>query len=220
MRKLLFMAILIACSAPLASAQTTDDYDKFNFFAGYSHNRVDTGIDSDEFDFSNADFDDVVNEREGFNGFNVSATGNLSRYVGIKGDYSFHRKSFGDIFENPALCVPGPCPDVRVDVDADLHNFVGGIQIRDNAKETRVKPFAHAMAGVAHARFNVTADDTFSVFDSEQSETGLAGVFGGGIDFRINDRFDFRAVQFDYNPTRLGDQTQHNYRIGIGIVIK
>ena len=141
--------------------------------------------------------------REGFHGVNLSATGNVSRYVGIKGDYAFHRKSF-DISDGLDTA----------NVDADLHTLVGGVQFKDNSKETKVKPFAHLMAGLAHARFDV--DD----FDFSESETGFAGVIGGGIDIRVNERVDFRAVQFDYAPTRLGDQTQHNFRIGIGIVFR
>jgi hypothetical protein len=56
--------------------------------------------------------------------------------------------------------------------------------------------------------------------DFEDSETGFAGAFGGGVDFRINDRVDFRAIQFDYAPTRLGGETQHNFRIGVGVVFR
>src|SRR5918993_1388941 len=90
MRKILFAAILMAFSSVAALAQTTsDDYDKVNVFAGFSHNRVDTGIDNED-----PEIDDIFDEREGFNGFNASVTGNVNRYVGLKFDYSFHQKSF------------------------------------------------------------------------------------------------------------------------------
>ena len=201
MRKIFLMAILIACAAPFTSAQTSDDYNKVDVFVGFSHNRVDTGIsDEDE------DIDDILDEREGFNGFNASVAGNVSRYVGLKGDYSFHRKSFND------ATLPG------VDINSDLHNFVAGVQFKDNAKATKVRPFAHLMAGVAHAKVSVNDED--DVFDFDESETGFSGIIGGGVDFRINDRVDFRAVQFDYNPTRLGGETQHNFRVGIGVVFR
>jgi hypothetical protein len=172
----------------------------FRSFVGYSHNRVDTGISDDD-----PDFDDIVDEREGFHGYNASVTGNVSRYVGLKGDYAFHRKSF-DITDGVDT----------FNVDSDAHTLVGGVQFKDNAKETKVKPFAHLMAGFAHVRVDI---EGVPDFDGE-SETGFAGVIGGGLDFRINDRVDFRAVQFDYNPTRLGGSTQHNFRVGIGIVFR
>lgn len=198
MRKLILLAVIIACAALPTFAQT--DYNKVEGAVLFSHNRVDTGIgDEDE------DLDDIIDEREGFNGFNASVTGNMSRYVGLKADYAFHRKGFDETFGG-----------FNIDVNSDVHTFVGGVQFKDNSKETKVKPFGHLMAGVAHARFSV--DGAPAGFDFTESETGFAGVFGGGIDIRVSENVDFRAVQFDYNPTRLGDATQHNFRIGIGIV--
>lgn len=207
MRKLILLAAFILCATPLTFAQTTTgDYDKVNVFAGFSHNRVDTGISDNDPDLS-----DIVDEREGFNGFNASVTGNVSRYVGLKFDYSFHRndQDFGQ-------ALPG------FGLKTDLHNFLGGVQIKDNAKTGTVKPFAHALIGAAHARFDVRGltPAQQAAFDIDDSDTGFAAAIGGGLDFRLNDRLDLRAVQVDYNPTRLGDETQHNFRIGIGIVIK
>jgi opacity protein-like surface antigen len=197
------LAIFIACAAPFTFAQT--DYNKVEFYGGFSHNRVDTGISNND-----PEFDDIIDEREGFNGFNTSITGNVSRYVGIKGDYAFHRKTF-DVTTGIAGV---PTFGVR----SDLHNLLGGVQIKDNSKETKVKPFAHFMAGVAHATFDVTnVPAALGTFDD--SETGFAAAIGGGIDFRVSPRVDIRAFQFDYNPTRLGDETQHNFRVGVGIVI-
>lgn len=207
MRKILFAAILMALSSVAAFAQTTSDYDKVNVFAGFSHNRVDTGIDNND-----PEIDDIFDEREGFNGFNASVTGNVSRYVGLKFDYSFHQKSF----------------DFGADsTDFRLHNFLGGVQVKDNSKEGgRARPFAHFLVGAARASADLTEFDD----DLEDiSETGLAFGIGGGLDVRVNDRLDVRAIQFDYNPTRFSlnngvinnnTETLHNFRIGVGIVIK
>ena len=78
MRKLFMAALFIACTAPFTFAQTASkgDYNKYDIYAGFSHDRVD------------------IDGREGFNGVEGAITGNLSRYFGLKGDYSFHRKSF------------------------------------------------------------------------------------------------------------------------------
>lgn len=198
MKKLIMLALLVACTASVASAQTTGEYNKFEFFGGYSHNRVDTGVDNND-----PEFDDIIDEREGFNGFNTSVTGNVSRYVGLKFDYSYHQRSLEFLNDTTT---------------ARLHNFLGGVQFKDNTKDAdkKVKPFAHALVGGAHAQIDLTQfDDSLTDF----SETGVAGAIGGGVDIRINDRFDFRAVQFDYNPTRFDGETQHNFRIGVGIVI-
>ncbi len=210
MGKFLFLAILMVSCASMAFAQTSD-YNKFEFYGGYSHNRVDTGIEDSE-----PQLDDIVDEREGFHGLNTSVTGNLNRYFGLKADFAGHfkRKTF-------------PIGTARVDIDSTILNFLGGVQVKDNSKETRFKPFMHALAGVARARnqADFSNDVCIAVFpspcpqDFSDSDTGFAAVLGGGLDIRASRRIDIRAFQFDYNPTRVFDATQHNFRIGVGIVI-
>lgn len=213
MLKTISIATIIIACASIAAAQS--DYKKFEFFAGYSHNRIDTGIGDDD-----PDLGDIVDEREGFNGFEVSATGNLTRYFGIKGDFSGHLKSRTVPFGSIAV------PSAAADVDSRLFNFLGGVQLKDNSTEGTFKPFAHALVGAAHVRNRVdfNADVCIAVVpspcptDFTDSETGFAAAFGGGIDIRASDRISIRAIQLDYNPTRLFDSTQHNFRIGVGIV--
>ncbi len=210
MRKLVLFAILIVATASMAFAQSTDDYHKVEVYGGYSHNRVDTGIDDNDPELS-----DIVNEREGFNGFNASITGNFTRYVGLKGDFSGHFKS-----------KTFPIGAASVDIDSTVYNFLGGVQIKDNSKETRFKPFVHALIGAARVRNKIDFSNNVcaAVFpspcpvDATETETGFAGAFGGGLDIRAGKRVDIRVIQFDYNPTHVFDQTQHNFRIGAGIV--
>ena len=208
-KSILIGTIILAC-ASIAAAQS--DYKKFEFFGGFSHNRVDTGLGDEEPALA-----DVINEREGFNGFEVSATGNFTRYLGLKGDFSGH-------FKNKTFGIPG-LPGSNVEVDSRLFNFLGGVQIKDNSTEGTFKPFAHALAGVAHARNSVDFNNVVCVAivpspcsPFTESETGFAAAFGGGLDIRASDRVSIRAIQVDYNPTRLFDSTQHNFRIGVGIV--
>lgn len=211
MSKLLLIAIVIVACAAMSFAQSTSDYNKVEFLGGFSHNRVDTGIDDSETELS-----DIVNEREGFNGFNASITGNVTRYVGLKFDLAGHFKTKNFPFGQAGL-----------EIDSSVFNFLGGVQLKDNSKETRIKPFAHALVGGARVRNKINFSDNFciTVFpspclqDSDTSETGLAGALGGGLDFRVSNRLDVRAIQFDYNPTRIADATQHNFRVGVGIVI-
>lgn len=197
MRKLFMAAVLIACTAPFTFAQTTgDEYNKVDVGILFSHNRVDTGFADPNQNF--------ISEREGFNGVEAFVKGNVSRYAGLVGDYSFHRKSFGETFGA-----------TTVDVDVDLHTLMGGVEIKDNNKETKVKPFARGLVGFQHARAKVTGITGF-----DESETGFSAAIGGGVDFRVSPRVDIRAIQFDYNPTRLGGDTQHNFRIGVGIIFR
>jgi hypothetical protein len=192
------MALLIACAAPFTFAQT-GDYNKYDVGVLYSHNRVDTGVEDPSGNF--------FEEREGFHGFEVFAKGNLSRYAGLKGSYSFNRKSFD---------IGGTTPATTFDVDVDLHQFLGGVEFKDNAPETKVKPFARGLVGLAHSR----AKSSNATLSFEESENDFAAAIGGGVDFRINDRVDFRAFQFDWNPIRGNGETSHNFRIGIGFIFR
>src|SRR5918993_2776854 len=131
MRKLFMAALFIACTSSFAFAQT-DDYNKYDVGVLYSHNRQDVGVQDPGQNF--------LDEREGFHGVELFAKGNVSRYVGLKGSYSFNRKSFD---------IDGGTAATTFDVDADLHQFLGGVELKDNAVETKVKPFAHVMAGGA-----------------------------------------------------------------------
>ena len=159
MRKLFMAALFIACTAPFTFAQTATggDYNKYDIYAGFSHDRV-----------------DISSGREGFNGVEGAITGNLSRYFGLKGDYSFHRKDFNGS-------------------TVDLHTLVG----------------------FQHARFNTSGITGFT-----DTDNGFAAVIGGGLDFRVSPRVDFRAIQVDYNPTHFGGDTQHNFRVGVGIIFR
>lgn len=205
MSKLFLLAILIAVCAPIGFAQSTDDYNKIEFYGGYSHNRVDTGEGGGSF----------IDNREGFNGFNAAVTGNITRYVGLKFDLAGH-------YKQKSLAIGSG----SVDFDSSLYNFLGGVQVKDNSKEGTFKPFAQALVGVARGRNRVqfngiicTAIIPTPCTNFTETDTGFGGAFGGGLDIKLNDRIDIRAVQVDYNPTRLFGDTQHNFRIGAGIVI-
>jgi hypothetical protein len=202
--------LMIAC-ASIAAAQSAD-YKKFEVFAGYSHNRVDTGIGADD-----DDIDDFLDEREGFHGFNVSATGNVTRYIGFKFDVSGHFKS---------RSVPFGTIASAADIDSQIYNFLGGVQLKDNSTDVTFKPFAHALVGLGHVRAKVNFSNDFCIaispspcpVDSTESENGFAGAFGGGIDIRASDKIDIRVIQIDYNPMRVSGTTLHNFRFGVGIV--
>lgn len=84
MKKFVFALLLTIVSSGLATSQSTDDYKKAEFFAGYSHGQVDGS--TFRFVETNSDFRDSGPLK--FNGFNVAGVYNVSRYVGIKGDFS------------------------------------------------------------------------------------------------------------------------------------
>ena len=211
MKRFLLSLALIGAVSTFASAQT--DYKKGEFFIGYSHGQVDSGIDSGD------SVNSFFNDRIGFNGFEAAGVYNVSRYVGIKGDVS-------GTYNSTQFSFPAGSQTVTVDTSNSLYNFLGGVQIKDNANEGRFKPFAHALVGAGHGRTKVNSVTCVSTpplpctFDALESDTGLAGAFGAGIDIRLNDRVDFRAIQVDYNPIKFENSTDHNVRFSIGFVIK
>lgn len=197
MRKIFFLFMLLVCIVPSALAQSSDDYNKVEFFGGFSHNRVDTG------------FNGVSNDRVGFNGFNTSITANVSRYIGFKFDFAgqYNKQNFN---------TP---PVVNFDAKTSLYTYLGGVQFKDNSTEKKVKPFAHFLVGGATARVRLTSSAVVPNVFANDSNSGFAAAVGGGIDIRAGKRFDIRIAQVDYNPTRFEGTTQHNFRFGFGIVI-
>lgn len=140
----------------------------------------------------------------------------------MKGDISgtYNSTRFSETFVDPTT---GTTFSTSFNTKNQLYNFVGGVQVKDNSREGRFKPFAHAMAGLGHARTKIrevacTPAALCPVGNESFTENGLSGVFGGGIDFKVNNRIQIRAIQLDYNPIRFDGDTSHNVRIGAGIV--
>lgn len=211
-----FLALCIGALAGFSVNAQTTDHKKAEAYIGYSASSTDTGVSP------NDDFSDLVNEREGFHGFEVAGVYNFHRYVGFKGSVSgtYNNKNFD--FSVPTTEGTG---QVSFDTNNSLYNFLGGVQFKDNASDARIKPFAHVLIGAGHGRVKVKnlfcdTDVECGGFAGTTSETGFAGAFGGGIDVRLNNRVDLRLIQVDYNPIRFDNATTHNVRFGIGFVFK
>ncbi len=229
MKRLLAVATLFLVIAPTAMAQ--DDYYRLEFFGGYSA----LSFDNLGGDTSSPAVNDLLNEKNTLRGFNLGLTYNFNKYFGVKGDYSLHLRE--DNFSRPAGSGT---------IDSTVQNFLGGIQVKNNALDgPRFKPFGHALFGVANQKLDVDSPQLGTVLgisDFHVNETSFAMAFGGGIDIKLTDRIDIRAVQVDWNIIRRGDQQlgivllptpfqtvgqpfvlpgtrQDNLRLGVGIVI-
>ena len=199
-----FCLTIILSICTFAQTSTGDEYKKYEFFVGYSNQQI-----------------DVPNSAT-FNGFEVSVTRNIHRYFGIKADVSgaYRNTSFSSTISNGTTVT-----SFSADQKGSIYNFLGGIQVKDNATEGRFKPFAHALVGVAHTRSkisNVVCQGTNCppLAESTFHDTGFGGAFGGGLDIKINNRIDFRALQVDYNPVYTSSSFDNNVRFGIGFVFK
>jgi hypothetical protein len=185
------------------------DSSKNEFYVGYSHQR---------FDGSSAN--------DSLNGFEVAYTRSIHRFLGVKGLVS---GAFGGNDFSSTLTDPNTGPfTLSSRYDRQSYNFAGGIQVKDFKSDSRLKPFAHALAGVAHNRVKVDGPVcTAGVcppaifplpFDSTSSNFTM--ILGGGLDVKINRKVDLRLIQVDYNPVFRGFGTENNVRFGIGLVFK
>jgi opacity protein-like surface antigen len=79
-------------------------------------------------------------------------------------------------------------------------------------------PFAEALFGVAHAGASIGGGTLGS------TQNSFAMAIGGGVDYRLTNRFSLRPLEVDYLLTRFNEgtpnnQTQNNLRASTGIVI-
>jgi len=226
MRKMFFVIALLMAILPMAMAQSNDR--KGEFFVGYSNLQAE-GI-PDRNDPSNTFSNDFFDRRKGLHGVNLSGAGYFTSVLGLKGDFSYHRNEDGTDLING-----------RDSINTNVFYFMGGPVLKFR-NASRIEPFVHALAGGAHTRFevesrrNVTGGGTTRT-SFDVGSTDFAAAIGGGIDFRLGDRFSIRAIQVDYAPVFLRDrslnvlgsagaiqpitlegQRQDNIRISVGIV--
>jgi opacity protein-like surface antigen len=239
-RKLLLSIFFISLCASAALAQSSDDYNKVEFYGGYSYNRVQSNAKSSTAfgttfencsraatDIIGRNFQTYFCQRHSFNGFDTSITYNLNRYFGVKANVTGHSKTipFTDVFDGTAETNT---------VTERIYNFLGGVQVKNNGRDARLKPFAHVLVGAArNSRREVnTSPIPLDNFTNRSKVTSFAMKLGGGLDVRLNRRFDVRLIEFDYNPIFTRDyivsgnpfdaihvkgRTAHNFTIGFGI---
>jgi hypothetical protein len=157
-----------------------------NIFFGYSYAHADIGS----------------SERTNLNGWNGSLEGKVLPWVGIVADGSGHygKQDFFNICPNPGPCSP-------VSVDGTVYSVQFGPRISFSIGKMR--PFAHALFGVAHVKLESA--------DFSPSDTSFSSAIGGGLDYSLIPLFSWR-VQADNLQTRFFDGTQNNLRISTGVV--
>ena len=208
MNKLALLGLVVLSSFASALAQ---DEKKPEFFGGYSFESIDSGINSTDVGTTTS-----LNNRFKANGFQISGTGYLTKRFGITADFSGHFNNRTDFFD----ATPGRSK-------LSLYNITGGPQFRFRTTG-RFTPFAQALAGVARRNFTETIDSISTSYID--NTTSFALNLGGGVDYKLSDRFGWRIVQFDYNPIFLrsrtvnslaiADRTLNGFRFSTGIVIK
>jgi opacity protein-like surface antigen len=219
-----------------------EDYNKVEFYGGYSYANVDPNVETlviagqplDPCSSAGAaalgsNFQDFFCDRRSYNGFDTSITYNFTRYFGITGNLTGHYKS--DRFVDPDSSGIGID---TIDTTESIYNFLVGLQVKDNRKSARFKPFAHVLLGAAYYTGTEVQTSTApnNNFTTKDNVTSFAMKVGGGIDVRVHRNIDIRLVEVDYNPIFAGDhspeapfplaikgRTANNFTAGTGIVI-
>jgi hypothetical protein len=89
--------------------------------------------------------------------------------------------------------------------------FVGGGPRLALRGHSRIEPWVHAVVGVEHFRFNQTAGVL-------GTNTALAGVGGGGIDFRLTPHTSFR-MEGDWLASRFFSANQRHFQAVSSLVL-
>lgn len=145
-------------------------------------------------------------------GWDLTATVNANRWLGIAGD-------FGGYYGSPTKMEtfkPANCVLCTGDVTATLHNmhtFTGGPQL--SVRSGNVTGFAHVLLGGARVR----ADFGGVAGSATVSKTEFTMIAGGGFDLGFARHLAFR-IQPDYFLTKILDRTQNNFRFSAGVVWK
>ncbi len=192
MKKLSLLTLLLVL-CPTMSAVAQEEAPKVEMFGGYSYLRINPG--------------DGVNSVSA-HGFNTSLAGNITRSIGIVGEFSRFSKSLSvsDVIDDPVFGA--------IEARARVSTLMFGP--RFTLRGGNAEPFVHALFGAAHGKFNA------SVAGVSESASGVAFAYalGGGLDIKVHDNFAIRIAQLDYIQARIGGEGLNNLRYSAGVVIR
>ena len=220
MKRLGFVVAMILCISTLAIAQ---DFPKVEVFGGYSLLKSDTGVDTAE---GLGGIDIPIPGLEGANisnlnasnwqkkGFAASFTYNATSVFGIEGLVRYNTGNVLDL----DVTVQG----VTVPLEAKLKDLAVAAGPKFTFRnDSPVTPFAHALIGVDRMKIDVSASALGQSMAVEAlSDNSFGLTLGGGIDVKVNDNFAIRLVQADYYMTRHFEDTQNNFALSFGVVLK
>ncbi len=98
----------------------------------------------------------------------------------------------------------------QLGADLHLYTFLAGPRFVHRTE--RANFFAHALLG--GARLSASAAGV------GDNSTSFATALGGGVDVKLTRRMAVRVFETDYLLTRLAGNTQNNFRLSSGIVVR
>ena len=163
-----------------------------------------------------------------YSNISVAGLGDRKNAIGWSADLTLNaNRFFGVSFDFGGQYDP-KCPenDTQCFVEKILANeiqqysayqFMAGP--RFNVPTDRFNIFFHALVGGVRTRARIinVASRTATITTSGPN---LAMAFGGGLEWKVADRFAVRLVQVDYIPVRESPTWRRNVRIQGGIVLR
>ncbi len=204
--------------APAKKASVPAELKQMDFFIGFSWRRAALNVNNKAAILNTAALSNQLNNTEDFGkGFSAAGTYNFSDYLGAKMDLSFNANTRN-------LFVGGN--NTKVLLKERLTTVLGGVEAKDNTKNKGLRPFAHALAGIALARTRTPKAACGAAFGANaacpdrlnDTNFGLAAAFGAGLDVKLSRGFALRLVQVDYIPLRINGRTNHGVRFSAGLV--
>jgi hypothetical protein len=195
MRRLLLLLVLVGAGVLIPKPALAQDL--VQIFGGYSYLRPSVNVTPN---YGTCPLGELppcpsptpFNIHPNLNGWEISATINAYRWLGVTADFSGHYGSnqgssihHQTYLFGPQVHLPGP-----------------------------VSPFAHVLIGAAHESIG-SAPEGFVA----GSATAFAAAIGAGIDIKIVPFVSFRPIQLDYVVTRFGSATQNQPRASAGLMI-
>ena len=204
MKKWLFLTSLVVLCLPLAAfAQAAnEEVPKFEISGGYS--LVNGGGDT-------------------AHGFNASFAGNVTRRIGIVGEFNRYTESETINVPNLPAFADGitglpplpPLPNLGpVNIKASLSTFLFGPRL--TLIRGRAEPFVHGLLGVA--RFS--SDISSPVITGSGDDNAFAFALGGGVDVKVHKHFAIRVAQLDYLGARGNGGKFNSFRYSAGVVLR
>lgn len=219
MKRLLSALIAVIAVSGIAVAQ---DFPRVEIYGGYSAQRL--GIADEDLDsitsIIEGGFEEICpgcdssvsSSRFLKKGFEGAFTVNVNSYFGIVADvrYGFDDIITGRVSNNSDI-------DVNAAIEYKDLAVLGGPRFAFRTE--RVTPFVQALfgmdRGIVHSALTGTQTDS-----SEDEDTGLGIVVGGGFDLNLGDTVALRLGQVDYYLTRHNEESLNNISFSGGVVFR
>lgn len=169
------------------------DVPKVEIFGGYSYFRMPNDIFLDT--------DHLTTEEASLNGWNVTVTGNLNRWLGVEFDFG----GYSDTVKTRNTRYGGTDT-----TSIDIRNYLFGPRLSYRG-DPRFMPFVHALFGTV----GLTREP-----QSNTSEYPPGMALGGGFDIKVVRHVAIRAIQADYVISYLGLLHENNLRLSFGAVLR